>query len=212
MLAGMTHARLTRRLAVAGLTALAAAAPAFADTRPQVVLLGDSILAGWGLPPDLGPTAALQADLDARGIPASVRNAGVPGSTSGDGRGRMKNQVRRDAAVCVIAFGGNDRGRGYSPSMISGNLEAIIAYMTAQATTPILCGLVRKGDDTKDFNALYPALAEKTGVLFYPDLFAGVTDEPGMRQGDRVHPGPEGARVIAHGLAPLVVKALQERG
>lgn len=189
------------------------ARPAQAQARPVVVLFGDSIAAGYGLPPEQGLAAALQAELETLGVSAQVRNAGVPGDTAAGGHGRMQSAVRRDTAVCVVEFGGNDRRAGYTPSMIRENLEAIITWLKSRNTSVVLAGLrVAETSDypaKAEFNALYPAIAKKMDVLFYPELMAGVT--PDLRQPDGAHPSAEGARVIAKGLAPLVAQALAAR-
>jgi acyl-CoA thioesterase-1 len=192
-----------------------ARAPAPAPTLPVVVLLGDSISAGYGLPPEQGLAAALRDELKAIGVEANVRNAGVPGDTSAGGRGRMSSAVRRDAAVCVVEFGGNDRARGFTPAMVEENLEAIIAWLQSRHAAVVLTG-IKVADNADDptaaaWNAVFPDVAHKTGALLYPELMAGVPRASGLRQADGVHPNAEGARVIARGLAPIVAQALASR-
>jgi acyl-CoA thioesterase-1 len=218
----MAIVHFTRRVLIGALASILAALPTQAQapthaqeqTRAVVVLFGDSISAGYGLPPDQGLAAALQVELQAIGVDAVVRNAGLPGDTSAGGRGRMTSVVRRDTDVCVVEFGGNDRARGFAPEIVRENLEAIIDWLQSRHTTVVLTGM--KLADTGDpaaaaFNAVFPEVARRTGVLFYPDLMAGVSRTSGLRQADGIHPSAEGARVIARGLAPLVARALEAR-
>lgn len=190
-----------RILLIGGLAACATAVRA--QTPPVVTLFGDSISAGYGLSAQDGLADQLQAALAERGVRAVVRNAGVPGDTSAGGRGRLKASVRRDTAVCVVEFGGNDRRLGFPLSITQDNLTFIVSQLKARGVKVILTGM-----GAGERGAIYRQIAETEGVAFYPDLFAGVG--PQMRQPDGVHPDPVGEKVIARGLAPLVAEALRE--
>ena len=173
----------------------------------MVTLLGDSILAGYLLPPELGPAARLEAELAALKLAVTVRNAGVPGDTTGGARGRMDGALKSDTAVCVVGLGGNDRGRGWPLSVTRSNLEAILVRLREKKVSTVLAASgAGRGPEA---SAMYAELARAHGALLYPDLMAGVGPE--MRLGDRVHPNPAGAAVIARGLAPLVAQALAAR-
>ncbi len=190
-----------RTFVFAGVAALAGSAAA---AEPAVVtLFGDSIAAGYGLAPADGPAAQLQAALAERGIAAQVRNAGVPGDPSPGGLGRV-DQIRRDTAVCVVEFGGNDQRLGYPVSVTRDNLDAIVRRLKAHGVTVILVGF-GGGARTEAIRDV----ATDNAVAFYPDAFAGIGRE--LRQADGVHPNAAGAKVLASGLAPLVAEALRAR-
>jgi len=175
------------------------------EPAPVVTLFGDSIAAGYGLAPADGLASRLQAALGELGIKAQVRNAGLPGDTSAGGLGRLEGAVRKDTAVCVVEFGGNDRRLGFPPSLTRDSLEAIVGRLKARGVAVVLVGL-----GAGERGEVYRQVAQAHGVLLYPDLFAGVGRE--LRQADGVHPNPAGADVIARGLAPLVAEALRARG
>lgn len=176
--------------------------------RPIVTLLGDSIVAGYGLPPEYGIPAALGEELKALGVDAEVRNAGVAGDTSPSGRNRVKSYVVKATAVCVVEFGGNDRRIGYPPWMTHENIDGIVKDLKARKMSVILMGM-QLPDTAKDaaaFNAIFPDVAKANGVPLLANYMAGVT-----RQADGAHPDAQGARLIASRLAPLVVEALKAR-
>ena len=188
-----------------GLAAIASAARAQPGPAPPVVtLLGDSIAAGYGLSPAEGLASRLQATLAGAGVAAVVRNAGIPGDSSAGGLGRLNASVRKDTAVCVVEFGGNDRRLGFPLEVTAQNLTAIIRQLKARGVTVILTGL-----GAGERGAIYRQVAEAEAVALYPDLFAGVG--PDLRQPDGVHPNAVGETVIARGLAPLVAEALRAR-
>ena len=193
-----------RTLLIAFCATMAAQAAEGAEPAPVITLFGDSIAAGYGLAPADGLASRLQAALGSLGISAQVRNAGVPGDTSAGGLGRLDGAVRKDTAVCVVEFGGNDRRLGFPASLTRDSLDAIVRRLKARGVAVVLVG---QGGGER--GAAYRQVAEANAVRFYPDLFAGVGR--GLRQADGVHPNPAGADVIAKGLAPLVAEALRAR-
>ena len=182
----------------------AASIPAEAAGPPAVLsLFGDSIAAGYGLKPADGLAAQLQAALAALGLPAIVRNAGVPGDTSAGGLGRLNASVRKDTTLCIVEFGGNDRRLGFPESLTRDSLDAIVKQLKARNVTVVLVGI---GAGAR--GELYRQVAAANQVVLYPDLFAGVG--PDLRQADGVHPSAAGASVIARGLAGVVAEALRK--
>jgi acyl-CoA thioesterase-1 len=173
-----------------------------AEAAPVVTLFGDSIAAGYGLAPSDGLAAQLQAALAELGIAAVVRNAGVPGDSSAGGLARLSGSVRKDTAVCIVEFGGNDRRLGFPEALTRDSLDAIVKQLKDRGVPVILVGLGARGE-------IHRQVAEANQAPLYPDLFAGVGPE--LRQADGVHPNAAGARVIAKGLAGLVAEALRAR-
>jgi acyl-CoA thioesterase-1 len=192
-----------RALLLALLTAVAAVpVAAQAQTPPVVTLFGDSIAAGYGLSPADGLANQLQIALAGLGVQAVVCNAGIPGDTSAGGLGRLDASVRKDTALCIVEFGGNDRRLGYPEALTRDSLDAIVKQLRARGVAVVLVGI---GAGPR--GELYRQVAEANHAALYPDLFAGVG--PGLRQADGVHPNPAGARAIAAGLAPVVAEALR---
>ncbi len=173
-----------------------------AQSAPVVTLFGDSIAAGYGLSPTDGLASQLQAALADRGIQAVVRNAGVPGDSSPRGLARLSGSVRKDTAVCIVEFGGNDRRLGLPETLTRESLDTIVKQLKDRGITVVLVGAGARSE-------LYSQIAAANHVALYPHLFAGVT--PDQRQPDGVHPNPAGAKVIARGLAAAVAEALRAR-
>lgn len=193
-----------RTLLLAVLAAVAAVPARAAEAAPVVTLFGDSIAAGYGLAPADGLASQLQAALAGLGVRAVVRNAGVPGDSSARGLARLGGSVRKDTAVCVVEFGGNDRRLGFPAALTRDSLDAIVKRLKARGVTVVLAGL-----GAGERSDIHRQVAEANQVALYPDIFAGLG--PGMRQADGVHPNPAGAKIIARGLAPVVAEALRAR-
>jgi acyl-CoA thioesterase-1 len=142
-----------------------------------------------------------------------VRGAGVSGDTSGGGLARADFSVQPDTDICVVELGANDLLQGVDPKVTRGNLDRIVGKLQARKIGMVLVGMRPPGaigaGYARDVAAIYPAIAKARGVPLYPDLLAGVG--PALRQRDGLHPTAQGAQVIAHGLAPIVAKALAAR-
>lgn len=202
----------TRRRAFA-LMAGALCAGAKAAPLPVVTILGDSITAGLGLPASQALPAQLQVALAKLGVPAIVRGAGVSGDTTAGGLARVGFSVQADTALCVVALGGNDLLQGVPPAETKANLVNIIGKLKARRIGVLLAGLTVPrtigAGYARDFNAVFPAVAKAEHVPLYPDLRAGVGQNPALNQRDGIHPNAAGAAIIAGHLAPVVAKALR---
>ena len=202
----------TRRTFLAGALSAAPAA-AFAQGAPVVTLLGDSITAGFGLPASAALPARLQAELRRLGSRAVIRGAGVSGDTTAGGLARVDFSVQRDTSLCLVALGGNDLLQGLDPRRTRATLEKILARLKARKIRVVLAGLqpppVIGRAYAQEFAAIFPALAKAQGVALYPNLLAGVAQNPALNQRDGFHPNAKGVAVIAKGLAPVLIKALR---
>ncbi len=205
----------TRRLVIAALASGVAfpalAAPA-AGSAPVVTMLGDSITAGYGLHAADALPAQLQAALRAIRVEAVVRGAGVSGDTTAGGLGRVDFSVRPDTRVCIVELGANDMLEGLELNLTRSDLRGIIRRLKMRGVVVVLAAgrapSGTLGSYGRDFDALFPALAAEEHVILAPDLMAGVLDNPGLKQGDGLHPNAAGVKVIAARLAPIVAKAL----
>jgi acyl-CoA thioesterase-1 len=188
-------------------------AGAKAAPLPVVTILGDSITAGLGLPASQALPAQLQVALAKLGVPAIVRGAGVSGDTTAGGLARVGFSVQADTALCVVALGGNDLLQGVPPAETKANLVNIIGKLKARRIGVLLAGLTVPrtigAGYARDFNAVFPAVAKAEHVPLYPDLRAGVGQNPALNQRDGIHPNAAGAAIIAGHLAPVVAKALR---
>ena len=172
--------------------------------KKRIVVLGDSISAGYGLDRDQAYPALLQKKVDAEGLPYEVVNAGVSGDTTAGGLRRIDWALGpKGADVLVIALGGNDGLRGVSPDQTEKNLTGIVAKARAKnATIKILIAGMQMPDNlgpkyVEAFKAVFPKVstAEKTELL--PYLLEGVGGDEKLNQPDRIHPTAEGQQKIA---------------
>ncbi len=179
-------------------------------------MLGDSITAGYGLNARDATPAQLEAELRRLGTPAKVTAAGVSGDTTAGGLARVAFSVKPDTEVCIVALGGNDLLQGQDVRAMTRNLTAIVHRLQARKITVVLAGVrappVIGAAYARDFNAAFAKVARDTKVAaFYPDLLDGVQGVSTLNQGDGIHPNPNGAKVIAKRLAPVVARVLRNR-
>jgi acyl-CoA thioesterase-1 len=213
----MSRGSVSRRalLAATASLVLAPAAPALAAAVARVAILGDSITAGYGLPAPQALPARLQAELARLGDPVRVIAAGVSGDTTAGGVRRVDRAVPAGVRVCVVALGGNDLLNGEDPARVRANLARIVRRLKARGVTVVLAGLrvppLLDGGYARAFDAAFEAVARTSGVIFLPDMLAGIALNPALNQRDGIHPNAAGVQVIARRLAPLVARALRGR-
>jgi len=193
-------------MAVSGMISSARAEPL------QIVVLGDSLAAGYGLGPGDGFTDKLQAALRARGHDVAVANAGVSGDTSSGGLSRLDWSVPDGTGLVILELGANDMLRGISPDITEKNLDAMLARLQARNIAVLLAGMraaPNLGPDyQKAFDGLYPRLAEAHGVPFYPFFLDGVAGNAALNQADGMHPNAAGVDLIVERILPAVEKAV----
>ncbi len=174
----------------------------------KILALGDSLTAGYGLVKADAFTSQLQRALKADGLDVTVINAGVSGDTSAGGRTRLGWALADKPEAIIIELGANDGLRGLEPAETERNLDAIVGDVKARGLAVLLSGMKAPPNLGKEygakFNAIYPKLAKKHGVLFDPFFLEGVAADPALNQADRVHPNVEGVQVIVNRLVPVV--------
>lgn len=189
---------------------------AAADPRPiSILVLGDSLTAGFGLDPAQAYPALLENKLRRAGYDVKVINAGVSGDTTADGLARLDWVLQERPDAVILALGANDALRGLSPQDAEANLDAILSRLSELKLPVILAGMLapaNMGKPYKDaFDAVYTHLAEKyDNVTLLPFLLAGVAGEPSLNQRDGIHPNPRGASAIADNLYPQVSALLDD--
>ncbi|HEX9469600.1 MAG TPA: arylesterase [Bradyrhizobium sp.] len=183
--------------------------PAANVTKPiKMVVLGDSLSAGLGLPGPAAFPARLQKALQAKGIAVDMINAGVSGDTSSGGRDRLDWSVPEGTEAVILELGANDALRGTDPAVTRAALSDILTRLKARKIAVLLCGMVAPpnygSDYATHFNAIYPDLAKSFGVPLYPFILEGVAAIPKLNQGDGMHPTAEGVDVIVKNILPTV--------
>ncbi len=193
--------------AVALTAALIATASAAARTL-RLVVLGDSLTAGLGLPPGEAFPDRLQAALRARGWDVEVLNAGVSGDTAADGLARYDWSVPTDADALIVELGANDMLRGLKPAATKTALSAILDKAQA-ARLPVLIAGMRAapnlgGEYGAEFSAIFPDLARAYNAALYPFFLDGVAGDSKLNQADGMHPTADGVEVIVERIEPAV--------
>jgi acyl-CoA thioesterase-1 len=188
-------------------------AEARANPLPRIVILGDSLTAGLGLPVDQAYPSLLQQRLKSEGLDYEVVNAGVSGDTSAGGLSRLDWALQGDVRILVVALGGNDGLRGLPPEALKRNLSEIIERAQARHVQVILAGMEAPPnygrDYTVSFHRVYPALAEQYRIPLVPFLLGNVAGIDQLNQPDGIHPTAAGARVVADNVW-RVLKPLAE--
>ncbi|GGD01133.1 arylesterase [Pyruvatibacter mobilis] len=201
-------------LAAAALLAFSLAAPARAeDGKVKVVALGTSLTAGYGLEQAEGFVPQLQAALEAKGLDVEVENAGVSGDTSAGGLARLDWSIDDDVDAVIVELGSNDALRGFDPQQTRNNLTAILEALAARDLPVLLTGMLAPpnlGEEYgAEFAAIYPDLASRYGVLFYPFFLEGVAADAALNQPDGIHPNADGVQVIVEAITPYAVQLVE---
>ncbi len=191
---------------VALLLAAPPAPPVPPAPAPVVLVLGDSITAGFGLPPGASMAGRLQARLAAGGRPVAVLAAGVFGDTAEDGLRRAETLPA--ASVAVVALGANDLLMHVPPARTEAALRAVVARLRARRARVVLAGGRSPFGRTPAFDALFARVARGGGATLAADILAGVDARHGTTLADGLHPDARSADLIASRLAPLVRAAL----
>jgi len=183
-----------------------------AAERVRLALLGDSLVAGYGLPRADGFAARLQAALDAAGYAVEVLDAGVSGDTTAGGLARLDWVLGDGPGLVLVELGANDALRGLPPETTHANLDAILTRLAERGVAALLVGMRAPrnlgADYVAAFDAIYPTLAERHGVPLYPFFLDGVALDPALNQADGIHPNAAGVARIVQGILPMVAAAL----
>lgn len=181
----------------------------------RILAFGNSLFAGYNVEPDEAYPAQLQDALRARGINASVTNAGVSGDTTAAGRQRFAFTLDAQETppdMVIIELGGNDLLRGLPVRETRANLEAMLQELQRRDIPALLMGMrapPNLGADYVDaFDALYPELAEQYDAELVPFWLESIYRRAELFQADRVHPTAEGIEVLVENTAAQVAEAL----
>ncbi len=211
---GNRHSEPPNASAAGARTTTAQSRPA-TDTRPRVVVLGDSLTAGLGLPIEEAYPSLLQKWIDADRLGYQVVNAGVSGDTSAGGLSRLDWTLDGEVRVLVVALGGNDGLRALPVDELRQNLSTIIERAQARHIEVVLAGMEAPRNFGRDydvrFHQVFPELAKKYMVPLVPFLLQDVAGIERLNQRDGIHPTAEGAQIVAKNvwtvLKPLLTNA-----
>ncbi|HSN56313.1 MAG TPA: arylesterase [Candidatus Sulfomarinibacteraceae bacterium] len=191
-------------------TPVATASPA----AVRIVVLGDSLAAGLGLPAVEAFPAVVESLLRERGHAVEVVNAGVSGDTTAGGLARLDWVLQQPADILVVELGGNDALRGQDLEATESNLRAIVRRGRAAGARVLLLGMDVPSNYGPDygsrFAALYERLAEEEKVQLVPGFVREVGSDPTLLQPDGLHPTAEGQQRLAETLLPHLEALLPE--
>jgi acyl-CoA thioesterase I len=194
-----------------GLLALGALPAQAAEIR--LMMLGDSITAGYGLARGQALPARLEAALRAKGSAVRVIDAGVSGDTTAGGRARLDWALAENPHAVIVALGGNDGLRALEPRASRANLAAILDALAAKNLPTMLTGMLAPpnlgAEYGREFASSFSDLArERPGVVFYPFLLEGVAGDLSLNQPDGIHPNVAGVEELVRRMLPYVESLL----
>ena len=188
-----------------------------AERTIRILAFGDSLTQGYGVPPGQDFPNQLGRALKAKGLNIAMINAGVSGDTSAGGLARLDwslADAKNMPDVAIVELGANDGLRGLPPAEMEKNLDAILGKLKARKIPVLLAGMKSPrnlgASYAADFDAVFPRLAKKYGVLYYPFFLEGVALQAQLIQPDGLHPNPKGVEVIVKNIEPLVIKLVQQ--
>lgn len=191
-----------------GLGTLIAAAATGVGRPLNIVALGDSLVAGYGLPAQDAFPVKLERALVAKGIDVKVANAGVSGDTTSGGLSRLDWSVPDGTDAVILELGANDALRGIDPQVTRKALEAMLERLNQRKIPVLLCGMLAPpnlgSEYGRAFNTIYPDLAAHYRAILFPFFLAGVAANAKLTQPDGLHPTAAGVDIIVENILPLV--------
>ena len=180
----------------------------------KIMLYGDSLMAGYGLPQKDNLASELSREIKSNDSTISFINASISGNTSKNGLSRVDWSLGDNPNIVILCLGANDMLRGLDPSLTKNNLDSIINKFINNNAIIILAGMQSPesmgSKFKKEFDAIYPDLSAQYNLIFMPFLLEGVALEKELLQADFKHPNAKGIRVMADNLNPYILQAIDQ--
>ena len=180
----------------------------------KIMLYGDSLMAGYGLPQKDNLASELSREIKSNDSTISFINASISGNTSKNGLSRVDWSLGDNPNIVILCLGANDMLRGLDPSLTKNNLDSIINKFLNNNAIIILAGMQSPESMgpkfKKEFDAIYPDLSAQYNLIFMPFLLEGVALEKELLQADFKHPNAKGIRVMADNLNPYILQAIDQ--
>ena len=182
-------------------------------TVEKILLFGDSLMSGYGLPEEHHLSVVLEDNLKSEGYNIKVINGSTSGNTSLDGLDRIKETLSElDVDLIILGLGANDMLRKINPKQTEQNLEKMIKIIQDKNINIILAGMVASPSNglgyKKKFDKAFPNLAKKYDIQLIPFLLDGVALKPELNLSDGMHPNEKGVLIISETIKKSVIKIL----
>lgn len=185
-----------------------------AQPRLNILILGNSLAAGYGLDPDSAFPQFLQDKIDEQDLAYNVVPAGVSGATTSEGLNRLGWLLKQPVDILILELGANDGLRGINPQLTRSNLQGMIDL--ARSKYPqikiVLAGMKAPPNMgltyTDEFEAIFGELAMSNGTALIPFLLEDVAAIPELNQPDGIHPTVEGHQIVAQNVWEIVAPLL----
>jgi len=175
----------------------------------NVIVLGDSLVAGYGLLKNDGFINQLQNKINSNNIKLNLVNGGVSGETSSGLMNRLEWVLEEKFDGVIVSIGANDTLRGINPELTFQNINNILNYLKKNKIPSMLIGMKAPNNLGKDyvseFNKIYPNLAKIYKVSFYPFFLKDVVLVPSLNQNDMIHPNKKGVKKIVENIYPYFI-------
>jgi len=184
-----------------------------ASAIEKVVLFGDSLMAGYGLPNEHHLSVVLEDNFKKDGLNIKIINSSVSGSTSSGGLNIAEWSLSEPGIdLIILGLGANDMLRGIKPEETEKNLEEIIKIANNKKIKIIIAGMVAPtthgAEYKKKFDAIYPELSKKYNLPLIPFLLEGVALDPSLNQQDGIHPNKEGTIKVSETIKKSIINIL----
>lgn len=175
----------------------------------KILAFGDSLTAGYQLPPAQAYPKQLETLLKGEGYDVEIANAGVSGDTSAQALARVDWNLKQGPyEIVLLAIGANDGLRLQSVAEFEKNLEKLVTRFQAAKAQVLLIGMKLptnlSPDYRKSFEAVYPKVARKKKLNLMPFLLEGVATDQMLNLEDQIHPNAQGYAIVARNVAPRV--------
>ena len=179
----------------------------------KVILFGDSLMAGYGLPKEHHLSVVLESDFQKDGLNIKIINGSVSGSTSSGGLNIADWSLSEPGIdLIILGLGANDMLRGIKPAETEKNLEEIIKIANNKNIKIIIAGMVAPtthgAEYKKEFDVIYPKLSKKYNLPLIPFLLEGVALDPSLNQQDGIHPNKQGTIKVSETIKKSIINIL----
>ena len=187
-------------------------------TQKTLLIIGDSLVQGFGLPQEDGFVRQLNKKLIDDGMKVHLVNGGVSGDTTAGGLARLDWSITNEIDAVVVSLGANDMLRGLPPKHSKSNLTKIIQKLRDRNLPILLVGIKSIGNYGSDYKAkfdnIYYDLAKEFDLLLYPDLLSPILNKEDVNladyyQSDKLHPNAAGVHLMVEGIKPFLADLIE---